>query len=95
MMNMHQLRAQQHNRLASGGRINRKRPLIFNFDGRSMMGYEGDTLASALLANGVDTSFSNLESLMGHDAFLVDYAHFNAHIVSYFDRVWFEDGLAD
>jgi homoserine O-acetyltransferase len=51
-------------------------------------------IAEALLANGVDTSFSNLESLMGHDAFLVDYAHFNAHIVSYFDRVWFEDGLA-
>jgi homoserine O-acetyltransferase len=51
-------------------------------------------IAEALLANSVDTSFSNLESLMGHDAFLVDYAHFNAHIVSYFDRVWFEDGLA-
>lgn len=54
MMNVHQLRAQQHNRLASGGRINRKKPLIFNFDGRFLMGYEGDTLASALLANGVD-----------------------------------------
>lgn len=54
MMNVHQLRVQQRNRLASGGRIDRKRPLIFNFDGRSMMGYEGDTLASALLANGVD-----------------------------------------
>ena len=52
-------------------------------------------IAEALLANGVDTSFTNLESLMGHDAFLVDYAHFNAHIVSYFDRVWFEDDLAD
>jgi homoserine O-acetyltransferase len=52
-------------------------------------------IAEALLANGVDTSFSSLESLMGHDAFLVDYAHFNPHIVSYFDRVWFEDGLAD
>jgi homoserine O-acetyltransferase len=51
-------------------------------------------IAEALLANGVDTSFSNLESLMGHDAFLVDYEHFNAHVVCYFDRVWFEDGLS-
>ena len=51
-------------------------------------------IAEALLANGIDTSFTNLESLMGHDAFLVDYEHFNAHVVSYFDRVWFEDKLA-
>lgn len=51
-------------------------------------------IAEALLGNGIDTSFSNLESLMGHDAFLVDYEHFNAHIVAYFDRVWFEDGLS-
>lgn len=50
-------------------------------------------IAEALLANGIETSFANLESLMGHDAFLVDYAHFNAHVVSYFDRVWYEDGL--
>ena len=54
MMNIHQLRAQQHNRLADGGRIDRQRALIFNYDGRTLMGYEGDTLASALLANGVD-----------------------------------------
>lgn len=51
-------------------------------------------IAEALLRNGIDTSFSCLESLMGHDAFLVDYKHFNAHIVAYFDRVWFEDGFA-
>jgi len=51
-------------------------------------------IADALWANGVNTGFTNLESLMGHDAFLVDYEHFNAHIVSYFDRVWFEDNLS-
>jgi len=51
-------------------------------------------IAEALLANGIDTSFTCLESLMGHDAFLVDYEHFNAHVVSYFDRVWFEDGFS-
>ncbi|SNS27934.1 sarcosine oxidase subunit alpha family protein [Tropicimonas sediminicola] len=36
-----------------GGLIDRNRPLSFRFDGRSYSGFEGDTLASALLANGV------------------------------------------
>ncbi len=40
-------------RLAEGGRINRDRPVRFRFDGITYHGYEGDTLASALLANGV------------------------------------------
>jgi len=40
-------------RTASGGRIDRARPLAFSFDGRALTGYAGDTLASALLANGV------------------------------------------
>jgi len=40
-------------RLPSGGRIDRSRPLRFTFDGQSYQGYHGDTLASALLANGV------------------------------------------
>jgi hypothetical protein len=40
-------------RLPSGGHIDRSRPLRFTFDGRSYTGYAGDTLASALLANGV------------------------------------------
>ncbi len=40
-------------RLASGGRIDRARPLSFSFDGRAMRGFAGDTLASALLANDV------------------------------------------
>ena len=37
----------------SGGRIDRTRPLSFSFDGRVMTGFAGDTLASALIANGV------------------------------------------
>ena len=41
------------NRLASGGLIDRTRRLDFTFDGRPYHGYHGDTLASALLANGV------------------------------------------
>ena len=41
-------------RLAAGGRIDRTRPLTFTFDGRTCEGYGGDTLASALIANGID-----------------------------------------
>ncbi len=41
-------------RLASGGLIDRSRPLTFSFNGQQLGGYEGDTLASALMANGVD-----------------------------------------
>jgi sarcosine oxidase, subunit alpha len=40
-------------RLTEGGRIDRDRTLRFRFDGREYEGFEGDTLASALLANGV------------------------------------------
>ena len=43
----------QRNRLAEGGRIERKKPLSFRFNGTSYQGYQGDTLASALLANGI------------------------------------------
>jgi len=40
-------------RLASGGLIDRGRALSFTFDGKQYQGYPGDTLASALIANGV------------------------------------------
>jgi sarcosine oxidase subunit alpha len=40
-------------RTPNGGRIDRTRPLEFSFDGRRYTGCRGDTLASALLANGV------------------------------------------
>ncbi|BCH26970.1 sarcosine oxidase subunit alpha [Mesorhizobium sp. L-8-3] len=40
-------------RLPIGGRIDRSQPIEFTFDGRAMTGFRGDTLASALLANGV------------------------------------------
>ncbi len=42
----------QKNRIA-GGQIDRDTPLNFTFDGKSYEGHAGDTLASALLANGV------------------------------------------
>lgn len=39
-------------RLETGGCIDRSRPLAFEFDGKPYRGFAGDTLASALLANG-------------------------------------------
>ncbi len=40
-------------RTSAGGRVDRTRRLRFTFDGREYTGLQGDTLASALLANGV------------------------------------------
>src|SRR5271165_6814642 len=40
-------------RSAAGGRVDRAKPIRFRFDGRSYEGLAGDTLAAALLANGV------------------------------------------
>ncbi|MDA0998394.1 MAG: 2Fe-2S iron-sulfur cluster-binding protein, partial [Proteobacteria bacterium] len=44
---------EQPNRWTSGGAIDREKRISFEFDGRRMSGFAGDTLASALLANGV------------------------------------------
>jgi sarcosine oxidase subunit alpha len=41
------------NMRTAGGRIDRSKPLSFTFDGRLYQGFQGDTLASALIANGV------------------------------------------
>ncbi|AFK63675.1 sarcosine oxidase subunit alpha [Advenella kashmirensis WT001] len=43
----------QSHRLADGGLIDRNKPLRFQFNGKWYLGYQGDTLASALLANGI------------------------------------------
>ena len=40
-------------RLPGVGSIDRSRPLVFTFDGLDYLGYAGDTLASALIANGL------------------------------------------
>ncbi|MEZ5774132.1 MAG: 2Fe-2S iron-sulfur cluster-binding protein [Hyphomicrobiaceae bacterium] len=42
-------------RLDEGGEIDRGRPISFRFDGMPLQGYAGDTIASALLANGLRT----------------------------------------
>ena len=43
----------QRYRTAQGGRIDREQTVNFSFNGKSYTGQAGDTLASALLANGV------------------------------------------
>ena len=44
---------------AGGSWIDRSKPLTFRFDGEEYEGFEGDTLASALLANGVVSGFTS------------------------------------
>jgi len=43
----------QEYRLKKDGFINRDKKILFTFNGKKMFGYEGDSLASALLANGI------------------------------------------
>jgi len=40
-------------RIPGAGRVDRTRPVAFTFNGARLQGFAGDTLASALLANGV------------------------------------------
>ena len=47
------IQSTQTSRLNGRGLIDRSKPLEFTFDGVPYTGYAGDTLASALLANGV------------------------------------------
>ncbi|MBZ9865260.1 sarcosine oxidase subunit alpha [Mesorhizobium sp. CA15] len=47
------MRGDQANRLNNGGLIDRSTALNFRFDGKTLFGFKGDTLASALVANGV------------------------------------------
>jgi sarcosine oxidase subunit alpha len=56
-------------RLPEGGRIDRERPLSFRFDDRRFTGFGGDTLASALLANGVHLVGRSFELYEGLEAF--------------------------
>lgn len=47
-------------RTPSGGRVDRTTPIDFVFDGATYTGYAGDSLASALLANGVRSITSSV-----------------------------------
>jgi len=44
----------QKNRIQNGGRVDRSKTLNFKYNGKTYQGFHGDTVASALLANGVD-----------------------------------------
>ena len=46
-------KGQQIARIDVACRVDRTTPITFTFDGRAYSGFAGDTLASALLANGV------------------------------------------
>lgn len=48
-------------RTPRGGRIDRGTTLAFTFDGRELTGHPGDTLASALLANGIHRIASSVK----------------------------------
>ena len=47
-------------RLNKEGLINRNKKISFTFNGKKLFGYEGDTIASALIANGIPVSYTHL-----------------------------------
>jgi sarcosine oxidase subunit alpha len=49
------------NRTETGGRIDRSQKVNFTFNGRHLQGFMGDTLASALLANGIRLTARSLK----------------------------------
>src|SRR5690606_28608098 len=49
---MHEVTSANGYRLAAGGIIDRQRMVSFSYNGHQLKGYAGDTLASALIANG-------------------------------------------
>jgi sarcosine oxidase subunit alpha len=71
-------------RLDRGGRIRRDRPIRFSWEGRELSGFEGDTLASALLGAGVDVigSSASLERPRGITSAGLEEASGFAQIVS-------------
>lgn len=54
--------AAETGKLLAGSAIDRSRPLRFRLDGRVIQGFEGDTVLSAALANGIDTVGSRHEA---------------------------------
>lgn len=55
--------------------------------------HQQKAIADALSANGINTEFKELPSLMGHDAFLVDYKLFVPIVDSYFNQILQQDKL--
>ena len=63
----------QNFRLDKAGYINRNKKISFKFNGKKYFGYEGDTLASALLANGIHLVGRSFKCL----TYLRDNLHFH------------------
>ena len=57
-------------RLNKEGLINRNKKISFTFNGKKLFGYEGDTIASALIANGIHWSVEVL-NIIDREVFLV------------------------
>ncbi len=55
--------------------------------------HQQQAIANALSEIGVKTGYSQLPSIMGHDAFLVDHDHFGPNVSAYFKRICAEDAL--
>ena len=63
----------QVNRLISGTCVDSSQPINFTFNGKKLQGVAGDTLASALLANGINVvgrsfKYSRPRGIVGHGA---------------------------
>lgn len=61
----------QVNRLPNSSRINTSKIINFTFNGKPYQGFEGDSLASALLANGVNVvgrsfKYARPRGIVGH-----------------------------
>ena len=61
------------NRLGSGARTDSAKTINFTYNGKPLQGVAGDTLASALLANGVNLvgrsfKYSRPRGIVGHGA---------------------------
>lgn len=55
--------------------------------------HQQQAIADAFRADGISTHFEILPSIMGHDAFLVDYDLFVPEVAGYFERVRRNEGL--
>ena len=76
----------QNFRLDNIGLINRDKKISFKFNGKSYFGYEGDTLASALLANGVHL-LEEVLNIIDQEAFLVLVLMNHTQLFNYIEMV--------
>ena len=76
-------------RLAAAREISLDRPVTFTFDGKTYQGYEGDTLASALAANGVDVLSRSFKRHRPRGLFSLGIDDTGAGMVRFFGSIFF------